>query len=368
MNQPDATDAQSKPRIEPGAPVFVVGCPRSGTTLLSAILDRHSQMAVTPETFFFHVLWHQLRGDRDRFPVQELVKLFTEARYTRDLHLDPAQLEEAMGTGEISVAEFFRIALQLFARMKGKSRFAEKTPQHLFYVPAILKHYPAARIICIVRDGRDCTLSLRKVSYAIPALRAYAARWRESTVAMLSYEQQFPEQFRTVRYESLLARPEEEVTSLMHFIGLEFEPGQLDPSRPTGVYVDWDFDIKKNILSEIDPSRAYAWKRTASPRDLRIMNSMMRPYLGRVGYEPGDDNRGMWPVRIFDAAMNAVFRVAFANRFAKWRRMSRYALRHFVGTSPHVMPLEPIQKGRQPATCNTLENCQKRDETPERAS
>ncbi len=348
MNQVDSTVALPQRAFEPSDPVFIVGCPRSGTTLLASLFDRHSQMAATPETFCFRHFWRFVLGGRERYPADKLVKLFTEGRYTRDLQLDPAVLSKYVGTGEISVMGFVRTAINLFAHLKGKSRCAEKTPVHLHFVPEILKCYPASRIICIYRDGRDCALSRRKLDHSVPALRGYAARWRESSIDMLKFQEQFPEQFRTVQYESLLARPTEELASLMQFVGLEFEPGQLDAARPTGVCVDWDIQYKKNILSEIDPSRAYAWKRTASPRELRIMNSMMRPYLGQLGYEPGDEKPGIWPVRVFDSAMNAVFRFAFNSRFAEWKRLSRYVLRPLFGTSPHIMPLKPIATAQPP--------------------
>ena len=314
-------------------------------------------MAVTPESFFFRHFWKLTLRGRERAPAEELVTLFTQGRFTRDLRLDPKLLSEQVGSGEISVMEFFRIALRQFARSRGKSHCAEKTPVHLLYVPQIVQYFPSSRIICIYRDGRDCALSLRKVRYAIPALRGYAARWREFIEAMLKFKDQFSDRFRTVQYESLLVRPQEEIASLMQFVGLDFEPGQLDASRATGVYTDWDLDMKKNVLSEIDPNRAYAWKRSAKSRELRIMNSMMRPYLGQLGYDPGEEQQGTLPVRIYDSAMNAVFRTAFGSRVAEWRRMTRYALRPLVGTSPHVMPLKPVSTARGDASsdCNLTE-------------
>lgn len=348
MNQSSSQVALTPRELRQSDPIFIVGCPRSGTTLLASIFDRHSQMAVTPESIFFRHFWKFRLGGRERYPADKLVQLFTEGRYTRELQLDPAVLSEYVGTGEISVMEFFRTAVNLFAHLKGKPRCAEKTGIHLMYVPEIFKYFPEARVICIYRDGRDCALSLGKIEYAVPALlRGYSSVWREYAATMLKYQEQFPDRFRSVQYESLLAQPTEVMTSLMQYVGLEFEPEQLDPSRTTGVCTDWDFPQKKNVFSEIDPKRAYAWKRTAKPGELRVMNSMMRPYLGRLGYEPGDENRGILPVRVYDAAMNAVFRMAFATHLAEWRRLSRYVLRPFVGSSPHIMPLKSLGKRQQ---------------------
>jgi hypothetical protein len=109
-------------------PVFLMGCPRSGTTLLSAILDRHSQFAATPETHFFQLSYLAKPGSSDR---DELVRLFCDNPRAADCGLEEAELSQALQEDEATHAGALRAALRLFARKQGKSNVVEKTPDNL---------------------------------------------------------------------------------------------------------------------------------------------------------------------------------------------------------------------------------------------
>ena len=260
-------DAASTSRDD-GPPSFIVGCPRSGTTLLAALCDRHSEIAATPESHFFSRFCKSLPR-RERYSAEDLARRFAESQYTRDLNLSSGLLLERIGNREVALADFYRLALDAFARSNHKRRSIEKTPEHLHHVDQILDWYPEARIVCIVRDGRDTALSLRNMPWSTTPLRHYAALWRESAIAALRCQRKWPDQFLTIRYEDLLGNAQESLAGVMSFLGVNFEAGQLDPARGTGVVPGWEMQVKKNVFSEIDPSRAYAWKRTATPGQLR---------------------------------------------------------------------------------------------------
>jgi len=110
----------------------------------------------------------------------------------------------------------------------------------------------------------------------------------------------------------------------------------LDAASGTGVVPDWEHGVKKNVFSEIDPSRAYAWRQTATPRQLRIMHSMMGPYLERLGYDPGERVRPSPVIRAYDAALNAVFGLAFSYRLSAVRWWARVILSPMIPSSPHA--------------------------------
>jgi hypothetical protein len=317
------------------SPTFIVGCPRSGTTLLASLCDRHSKIAVTPESHFFSRFCKKWvpRG-KSLFQSQELAQLFAECQYTRDFNLSPGQILDRTGRGEIALDKFYCAALDSFASLRGKSFWIEKTPEHLLYADTIFDCYPDARMICIFRDGRDVALSCLKMPWAIAPIRQYAGLWRESAVAMLDCQRKRPENFLAVRYERLLSAPQETLSEVMKFVGLEFEPKQLDATLGTGIVPEWERQVKENVFSEIDPRRACAWKQTATAGQLRVMNSMMRPYLEELGYEPGDPSSA-WPVRLYDAVLNRIVRITCSHRLYWWRWWIRVLLNPVIRVSPH---------------------------------
>lgn len=165
------------------APVFVAGCGRSGTTLLLAILAAHPRIAAIPV-------------ETDAF-LHPRVTLGRRVIWERLAALDiPPQAR----------------------------RWAEKTPRHVRHLHRIFRAYgTAARVIIIVRDGRDVVTSVHPL--APGRYWVSPERWVDDVQAGLRWS--VHPQALTIRYEDLVARPEETVRSICVFIGEAFEPAML---------------------------------------------------------------------------------------------------------------------------------------------
>ncbi len=223
--------------------VFIVGCPRSGTTLLQRLLDCHPQIAITPETHWI-ARWFGDKAGKGISPSGQVSK-----KLLRKLRAHPrfaelgVRLEEAAfrtGDGErSSYAEFVRSLFDLYGRRRGKTIVGDKTPGYAREIPALHALWPAAKFVHLIRDGRDVTLSMRdwgrarnwKPGEGAARFRTWAAdpvttcalwwEWhvrlaREAGTALgstLYYE---------VRYESLVTRPDSECQALCGFLGLPY--------------------------------------------------------------------------------------------------------------------------------------------------
>ena len=218
------------------SPVFIVGMSRSGTTLLSRMLDEHSQIAILPETWmyvvldrlgclkefsdswqaplFFNEVWQNLRQNRD-LAAQVLAREASRAGRYR-------------GSTALILERFGRA----YARERNAKIWGEKTPAHALWLPHIRALFPEARILFMVRDPRDVLLS-------------YDDRWDKSerdteylasTASLLKYYMSRllrhpafpPDQIRWLRYESLVADPATELEKVCNFLGVDFEPSMLD--------------------------------------------------------------------------------------------------------------------------------------------
>jgi hypothetical protein len=193
--------------------LFIVGAPRSGTTWLQAFLGSHSRVATGQETHFF----------KDFAPV--------EAAYCEQLPR-AVGLQEYLPNGEFYslCAELFHLITSRIPRPDGTVRyFLEKTPEHVFQAQFILKCFPDAKFIHMVRDPRHMVGSLIRTERAFGHGRDYmnatiaAEVWRKSVsaAARIPDLMRRSDQFTEIRYRDLRADPHHELGRLFDFLGLE---------------------------------------------------------------------------------------------------------------------------------------------------
>src|SRR5262245_49055811 len=142
--------------------LFILGCPRSGTTMVQQALNRHSRVVIPPETKFFLSFFGYSRQQ--------------QARYVEQLNADlgirmarPATPIRSLDEGRA----FFEAIARLYAakvNRQGALYFGEKTPWHTGYLPRIRQMFPEAKILVLYRDGRDVALSLSQMPWMSPDL------------------------------------------------------------------------------------------------------------------------------------------------------------------------------------------------------
>ncbi len=137
---------------------FIVGSPRSGTTLLRFMLAAHSDLAIPPETGFPAI--SQVTRRRADLGPEALLRIITDFPASAPAWSDFGIPEEALRRALLelnpfSVAEGIRSFYQLYAARHGKRRAGDKTPSHGQAMIAIERLLPEAAFIHLIRDGRD---------------------------------------------------------------------------------------------------------------------------------------------------------------------------------------------------------------------
>ena len=223
--------------------VFIVGCARSGTTLLQRMINAHSQIAITPECHWICRLFEQGRGlTPDGVVTAELVPLLLEDLHPRFARLKIGRQELLRlleSDRAVHYSSFVSSIFDLYGKAKGKELVGNKTPGCVRRIHTLKRLWPQARVIHLIRDGRDVCLSminrpLNNVNRG--ALYTWsqdpvttAGLWWEWNVKLgrqagntlgcsLYYE---------IRYESLVARPADECRALCAFLGLPYEEAML---------------------------------------------------------------------------------------------------------------------------------------------
>lgn len=190
-------------------PIFVVGCQRSGTTLLRLLLDSHSRISCGPETRFLEDMERIVGSDWKRlsqygFPREEWLR---------------------------RIAEFFGGIQRDYAASRGKARWADKSPRYAMKLDFIMELFPDAQIVHVIRDGRDVAVSHRKRFGYWSSVKS-SVKWpRYVTEARAAGKRLPARQYHEVRYEDLVERQEATLRALMDFLGERWEPGMADFER-----------------------------------------------------------------------------------------------------------------------------------------
>jgi len=277
-------------------PVFIVGCPRSGTTLLAAIIDRHSQISIPPETRFFEGVLPRFRT-RNGQTHDEIVKAIQSYQRIRDLAISDEELLTRLQHYSPTVQNGFRSLLETYAEKQGKSLMGEKSPVHLLHVPTILDWYPEAVVLCLIRDGRDVVQSLMRVPWTHNNLCRHAAEWSYRAALAETYHVRYSGRFQVVRFEHLIEQPENEVKRICRFLNVAFEPQLLDSSVRSSVVPAWEQEWKGEAARPIDIGRVAVWKKSALPTQLHRMNTIMQTQLRRWGYNQFGPVNGLSTIR-----------------------------------------------------------------------
>lgn len=211
----DWLDAQRGGCFDAG-PVFIVGQPRTGTTLLDRMLDAHPAATSGGELRFFgFAVRHVTGSDEPRQFTPELMRLAAAADAT------------AVGEAYVDLVSSLRL---------GAAHIIDKLPSNYLYLPLILAALPNARVIHMRRDSMDTCLAIFKqlfadaylYSYDLGELARHIARYQR---LMSVWRERFGERFIEVDYEHLVAEPEDALRSVLQYIGLSWNEACLEYFR-----------------------------------------------------------------------------------------------------------------------------------------
>ncbi len=281
-------------------PFFIVGQPRSGTTLLRAIVNSHPRLYVPPETGFLPFLQVDGRlplGNR-QLTLKEMTALLEQiGRLNREWHdvvgdAPTFYNELSAGRERPSVTQLLDA---LYRRMMGDrgERWGDKTPSYARYIPQVDRLFPRAHVVHVVRDGRDTVLSAREKWQERRHQDTYylLQRWVDSVTAGRRDGRRLgAERYREIHYEDLVQQPAETIQELCDFLGETFHPAMLDHSQQ---FREKDTDgTHPEVHNPIFSTSAGRWQQEMTPFDRKLAHHLAGPTLRTFGYETPDP--GPW--------------------------------------------------------------------------
>jgi hypothetical protein len=291
-----------KRREEVGATnplVFIVGCPRSGTTLLQRLLDAHPDLAISDETFWVPYFFKKRLGLTSEGMVtpELLTRLFAYYKFYR-MKTDRAELTQLLGSGQaVSYARFVTGIFDRYGEFRGKPLVGDKTPDYARNLPTLHELWPRAKFVHLIRDGRDVCLSAVQWQRKAARLASLFSTWEEAPLATAAawwawHVRQAreegaklgPDCYYEIRYESLVGQPAEECTKVCAFLGLPYAPAMLR-FHAGRAKVDSGQDAKNSWLPVTPGLRD--WKSQMPDADLEHVEAVAGELLDELGYPRG---------------------------------------------------------------------------------
>jgi len=277
------------------APVFVLGSPRSGTTLLYDMLLSAGGFAVyLAESNVFNLLAPRFgdlssRGNRER-----LLEAWLDSKLFRASGLNAELIRHKILENCQTSGEFLRIVMGEICALQGVRRWAENSPEGMLYLPVIKQLIPEALVVHIIRDGRDVATSLGRLRY----VRAFPWESRHSLLGCGLYWEWIVQQGRSfgrsagadymeIHFEDLLAQPEETLGQVSRFID-----HPLDYERIRSVAYGSVSKPNSSFRAETPTDKfnpVGRWKKSFSQEQLLRFEQLVGQTLQELGYALATD-------------------------------------------------------------------------------
>ena len=318
--QPSTATVPAVPERLPTEPeaIFIVGVPRSGTTMMRYLLETSDRIAIARENHFMgHILgrrgarhFFRRAGDlKDDTAVRKIVDMIYSGEYEKLAgwrrpspywywlkdEVPREEIESRLLAAERTERGMFRAFLRVYADLAGKPVMGEKTPTHLNYVDTLLEWFPDARVIHMLRDPRAVYVSdryrrqtrdrfpyslMKRVPLLLETylLLLYSVSWRRALGKHSRLLKKHPGRYMLVRFEDVVKEPNETLPSVFGFLGV---------AMPESVESDVEVPQKHGMRSSgegIDPQAADRWRERIRRPARRFLELTLRGPMRRYGY------------------------------------------------------------------------------------
>jgi len=267
---------------------------RSGTTLIAAILNRHPQICVLPETgFFVHLNSLSNEGqDLETGWPDAMMALADKMRPNATPTWNPMETARTLIENYPTfpgIETLFQAFCGEIAKKCGKPNarlILEKTPDHMLCSREIREHFPSAPILHVIRDGRAVAESRSRMPFLSPERRDLELNildwgWRMREIRPLLARQHPTLE---LRYEALIQNPEAVIRETLDFLELEYRRGLHQPSGNEDQLIETGMTHKDGVKRPIDPKLAESWRKRIHPERQKMLERLAGEQLWQLDY------------------------------------------------------------------------------------
>ena len=286
--------------------VFILGNPRSGTSLFRLMLNSHSMINATPECGFLH-WWYKKYADWDSSCISsnrldEYISDLESSKRIEDWKMDYALLKaKIVQENPENYAKLGELVYTFYGEQKGKYAkvIADKNNYYINHFNDLKEIWPDAKYILVVRDGRDVACSYLNIETLVtnspykPKLttdiKTIAKEWLTNNQNILSFSESFNNsQFMVIRYEDFVTDSALYLTKVCNFLGLNFESNMLNYFIKNAKEHDEplsSLDWKKKTLEKPDKDNIGKYKIELEKESIEEFNAIAKEILQKFNYE-----------------------------------------------------------------------------------
>jgi Sulfotransferase family len=276
---------------------FIVGRPRTGTTLLLKMFDAHPNVIIPWECQFILNLYPKY-GKIKHWDEQHVLSFFDDLQQTWqfkfwNVDLPKLRTELLSCVGEISYGELCK-----HVHLSNKSVYpkgdillvGDKNPGYTIYIDRLIKIYPDAKFIFINRDYRDNFYSIRNVDFELPLVSIVVYKWKYFFKKALAAKQKYPSSVFILKYEDLAMQPQDKFKEICDFVGLEYREEVFDFYK-SGEASDAMLKTERakkhhqSLLKPINTGRINLWKKNLSEAEIKQADYVAGKYAELGGYQ-----------------------------------------------------------------------------------
>lgn len=289
-------------------PMFIIGNPRSGTSMFRMMVSNHQNLIVPPECGFLQ-WWYPkyeswtIEDSSNQVKVDEFIADLKTSKKITTWKLDYEKLSQRIV--ETSPSNYAELASQVYlqyAEGRGQTdivRWGDKNNYYINHLELLVSIYPNAQFLFITRDGRDVACSykalkdLKTESQFKPELPTkideIAKEWVSNNQRILDFSKGLSkENYHFLRYEDLVENPEIELRIVTDFLGLEYSPNMLNyhkENRQNQVEPLETMDWKKKTLEKPDPSEIGKYRDVLSEKEIDTFEDIAEKVLSKFKYD-----------------------------------------------------------------------------------
>ncbi len=262
--------------------IFLVGSPRSGTTILQSLLAAHPEIISFPESKFFHYLLYE------EFATKLPSRLETFLR--NEIHR-PELLNDFDDNQTVAnKASWFVRILDGLAIEENKSIWLEKTPEHIYFIEDIQRLVPDAKFIHILRDGMDTIASMYEATRnftdlwgGVWDLEHCIDRWKDAVLTSHKYINN--SRHILVKYEELIDNKNVVLTNICNFLGIEYDCAMLINYKEKAPNLSLNLPWHKGIARDIQSTNIHKYHQIFNRNQIQYISTKIQWINSEVAYK-----------------------------------------------------------------------------------
>lgn len=275
---------------------FIIGRPRTGTTLLQSLFDAHPNIRMPWECQFVLNLYPKY-GNLELWNIETLEHFYSDLLHQWQFsawNTDHEKLKADLLAceGETTYRAVCQVVYQNYISFYPKEEIkmiGDKNHGYTIYTDRLKKLFPEAKFIYILRDYRDNYESVSRVDFELHLVSLVVYKWKYFYKKALKAGQKYPDSFYFIKYEDFVADPQTHFNKICNFLGIEYIPEVFDFYKMKDKAAEkYPADIlnkhHQSLFNPINSSRIGLWKKSMTSRQIRIADQVAGKFADQAGY------------------------------------------------------------------------------------